>query len=276
MMTAKQASQTVLEAKTMAGTGIQVSPLGLGTVKLGRDQQVKYPVGFKIPTDQEALELLDIARSLGINLLDTAPAYGSSEERLGTLLKGQRQDWVICSKVGEEFKSGASHFDFSPEHIRFSIKRSLQRLNTDYIDMVLVHSSGDDVHIIKKYGCLEVLEELKQSGLIRASGMSTKTVEGGIMALEQSDIAMVTYNLNEQGEKPVLDYAKQNNKGILVKKALASGHACLEGENPVEKSMELVFSHPGVSAAIIGTINPKHLRENARVCVKVVNSFTSE
>ena len=262
----------LLSPRQIGGTDIAVSPIGFGTVKLGRDKQVKYPQGFKIPDDKAALELLDLARSLGINLLDTAPAYGTSEERLGKLLKGQRQDWVICSKVGEEFVDGKSLFDFSPEHIRFSIERSLKRLRTDYIDMVLVHSSGDDVNIIQQSGCLDVLADLKKEGLIRATGMSTKTIDGGIMALEQSDMAMVTYNLNEQAEKPVLDYAAAHDKGILIKKALASGHVCLDGEDPVEKSMELVFGHPAVSAAIIGTINPKHLRANVETCVRVLKN----
>lgn len=95
------------------------------------------------------------------------------------------------------------------------------------------------------------------------------------MALEKSDMAMVTYNLKEQAEKPVLDYALQNNKGILIKKALASGHACLEGEDPVEKSMELVFSHPATSAAVIGTINPSHLKSNAQTCARVISHLGS-
>lgn len=259
-----------LSRRLIAGTDIRVSPIGFGTVKLGRDQQVKYPAGFKIPDAKEAGALLDLARSLGINLLDTAPAYGSSEDRLGTLLQGQRQDWVICSKVGEEFENGQSRFDFSPEHIRFSVERSLKRLCTDYIDMVLVHSDGNDVDIIQNTGCLDVLADLKKEGLVRATGMSTKTVEGGILALEHSDIAMVTYNLNEQAEKPVLDYAAANDKGILIKKALASGYACLAGEDPVEKSMALVFGHPAVAAAIIGTINPRHLRENIATCLRVL------
>ena len=199
-----------------------ISAVGFGTVKLGRNEQVKYPTLFKIPDDSEALHLLTQARDLGINLLDTAPAYGTSEERLGKLLRGQRDQWIICSKVGEEFENGQSRFDFTPEHIRFSIERSLKRLNTDCVDMVLVHSDGNDVEVIRKYGCLEVLADLKKEGLIRASGMSTKTVGGGILALEQSDCAMVTWNLNEQGEKAVLDFAEQKNKSILVKKALAS------------------------------------------------------
>ncbi|MFW8341556.1 aldo/keto reductase, partial [Klebsiella pneumoniae] len=69
--------------RPLGSTGLRVSPLGLGTVKLGRDQGVKYPNGFRIPDDQQARELLYLARELGINLIDTAPAYGVSEERLG-------------------------------------------------------------------------------------------------------------------------------------------------------------------------------------------------
>ena len=72
--------------RPLGDTGLQVSALGLGTVKLGRDQGVKYPSGFTIPDDREARALLDLARDLGINLIDTAPDYGRSEERLGPLL----------------------------------------------------------------------------------------------------------------------------------------------------------------------------------------------
>ncbi len=252
----------VLEQSVIPGTTISVSPLGLGTVKIGRNQQVKYPESFTIPDDSTVLRLLDLCQSRGINLLDTAPAYGRSEERLGKLLGHRRKDWVICGKVGEEFEQGQSRFDFTPEHIRFSVERSLKRLKTDYLDIMLVHSSGDDVAIINQSGCLETLETLKKEGLIRAIGMSTKTVAGGILALQSSDIGMVTYNLNDQSEKPVLDYAEQHQKGILVKKALVSGHACLSEQDPVFESMKRVFSHRAVSSAVIGTINPVHLESN--------------
>ena len=249
--------------RPLGSTGLTVSALGLGTVKLGRDQGVKYPQGFTIPNDRSAGELLDCARELGINLIDTAPAYGNSEQRLGTLLAGQRNEWLICSKVGEEYDNGESHFDFTPEHTTASIERSLQRLNTDVIDIVLVHSDGDDLRIINEFGTLQVLENLKQRGLIRAFGMSTKTVEGGIAAAAQSDIVMLTYNLANQQELPVLDACKQLGKGALIKKALASGHLDSAHSNPVQASMDLVFSHPASSAAIIGTITPAHLKSNA-------------
>ncbi|MFY0678172.1 MAG: aldo/keto reductase [Neptuniibacter sp.] len=259
--------------RQVADTGIQISPIGLGTVKLGRDKGVKYPTGFKIPNDQEAGNLITLAKDLGINLIDTAPAYGNSEERLGVLLQGQRQDWVICSKAGEEFNNdtGESSFNFTPEHVRFSVERSLQRLKTDYIDMLLIHSDGNDVEIIQHYGILELLEDLKKQGKIRATGMSTKTVEGGLMALEKSDCAMVTYNLEQQGEKAVLDYAEKNKKAVLLKKALASGHLCKNTDvDPVKASFEFIFNHPGVTSAIVGTINPEHLKSNIKLAEEVI------
>ena len=208
--------------RELGDTGLTVSALGLGTVKIGRDQGVKYPTPFSIPDDDAVRDLLARARELGINLIDTAPAYGRSEERLGQLLR-DRQDWVIVSKVGEEFSDGDSHFDFSPAHTRASVERSLRRLNTDYLDCVLIHSDGNDLDVLRS-GALEALEDMKQAGLIRAIGMSTKTVAGGLETLKRSDVAMVTYNLKQDDERPVIEYAAAHNKGILIKKAFASGH----------------------------------------------------
>jgi len=190
--------------RPLGNTGMKVSALGLGTVKLGRSRGLKYPDEFSIPSDKAAAALLAQAKELGINLLDTAPAYGNTEQRLGSLLKGQRHDWLICTKVGEEFETGQSHFDFSPEHTVASVERSLKRLNTDYLDMVLVHSDGNDLNIINSLGTLHALAELKKNGVIRAFGMSTKTVEGGLAAARASDIVMLTYNLKHKEELAVL------------------------------------------------------------------------
>ncbi len=258
----------MLAKRPLGSTGLTPSILGLGTVKLGRDQGVKYPEKFTIPDDREAANLLACAWDLGINLLDTAPSYGNSEQRLGQLLAGQRQQWLICTKVGEEFENGQSAYDFSPEHTRFSIERSLRRLGTDYLDMVLVHSDGNDEDIIVNQGTLQALAELKKAGKLRAFGMSTKTVAGGLLAARHADCVMITWNLQYQDEVPVIDYCHQQQKGVLIKKALASGHLAVDGLeanqkcDPVARNFELIFSHPGVSSAIIGTINPNHLRSN--------------
>lgn len=259
----------------LGNTGMEVSLLGLGTVKLGRNQGVKYPRGFQLPDDRQARELLALARDHGINLLDTAPAYGISEERLGPLLRGQRRHWLLCTKVGEEYEGGKSHFDFSPEHTRYSVERSLQRLDTDVLDLVLVHSDGNDLDIIERLGTLDVLARLKSEGKLRAYGMSTKTVEGGLRAAAQSDVVMVTWNLGYDKEVPVIDYCAEQGVGVLIKKALASGHLTGHAqsgtsaeedpgktESPVAKAFSMIFAHPGVSSAIVGTINPAHLMEN--------------
>lgn len=260
--------------RLLGNTGLKVSALGLGTVKFGRNQQVHYPQAFSLPTDKEIIDLLAKAQELGINLLDTAPAYGSSEERLGQLLGGQRHEWVLSTKVGEEFVNGASHFDFSPEAVNHSIERSLKRLNTDYLDLVLVHSSGEDKKIIEQ-GIFDSLATLKASGKIRAYGMSTKTVEGGLLAVDASDVVMVTYNPAHTGERAVLDYAHQKHKGIFIKKALASGHLdklTTKQEDPVKAALSFIFQAPAVSSIILGTINPDHLTHNCQTAFSLLTS----
>ncbi len=257
---------SALPRREIGDSGVLVSPLGLGTVKLGRSEGVKYPVAFAIPGDREATLLLATAQELGINLVDTAPAYGNSEQRLGTLLRGQRSQWVICTKVGEEFEGGRSRFDFSPEHIRFSVERSLRRLQTDHIDLVLVHSDGNDTEIIERHGALAALAQLKQAGKIRAFGMSTKTVEGGLLAARSADCVMLTHNLEYRAEEAVLDYCAAHGTGTLIKKALASGHLSAGFDDPVLAAMRFIFAHPGVTAAVLGTINVDHLRHNVAAC----------
>lgn len=247
-----------MELRPLGSTGMQVSLLGLGTVKLGRSEQVKYPRPFAIPDDDAARALLACARELGINLIDTAPAYGDSEARLGGLLQGSRQDWIVCTKVGERFAGGRSTFDFSAPAVRRSVERSLRLLRTDYLDVVLLHSDGRDRDILQQRdGALPVLLELKQQGWIRAVGISHKTVEGARLALDLGcDVIMATLNHRQREEAPVIAEAARRGCGVLVKKALASGHGGPE-------HLAWVAAQPGVSSIVVGTIDPVHLRENA-------------
>ena len=256
-----------LPKRPLGQTGLEVSCLGLGTVKFGRNQDVKYPTSFALPEDRQIVSLLNQAKTAGINLIDTAPAYGSSEQRLGRLLK-DRKDWVICTKVGEEFTNGKSFFDFSAEHTRRSIERSLRNIGTDYLDLVLIHSDGRDDYILDSTDCLPTLLDLKQQGLISAIGMSTKTVEGGLRAVQLTDVVMVTYNLAMQDDGPVIDSAKTENKGVMIKKALNSGHACDGKPGGASASLEFVLERAGVSTVIIGTINPAHLAANIAAASK--------
>ena len=241
-----------------------LSYLSLGTVKFGRNQGVKYPKAFELPTDSDISSLLSLAKDLGVNGLDTAPAYGLSEQRLGKLIQNH-DDWIITTKVGEEFENGRSYFDFSKKHVEQSIQRSLKRLNRESLDIVLIHSDGNDLEILNNTPVVETLQLLKDKGDIKSFGISSKTVDGAIKALEVSDWAMVTYNIENQSEKPVIDYAHKNNKGILIKKALGSGYL------QPEAALEYILECSGVTSIILGTINPNHLRYN----VDIINNFNS-
>jgi aryl-alcohol dehydrogenase-like predicted oxidoreductase len=183
-------------------------------------------------------------------------------------LPGSRQDWVIVTKVGEIFEEGVSRFDFSAAHTRASVERSLRRLRTDYLDVVLIHSHGDDLAILQQEPVLEALLGLKQEGKVRGIGMSSKTVEGGLQVVERCDLVMATCNLDYNEELPVLQAAAEQGKGVLIKKGLMSGHVA--GEEGVRRSMEFVFSQPGVSSMIVGTINPDHLTSNVRLLESVL------
>lgn len=250
-----------MQKRCLGKTHIEVSVLGLGTVKFGRNQGVKYPHAFSLPSDDEIKNLLDEARELGINLLDTAPAYGSSEERLGKLLN-DRKHWVISTKAGEEFLNEKSCYDFSRQAITESVERSLHRLKTDYLDILLVHSNGDDEKIIHEDEVFVTLEDLKKAGKIRAFGMSAKTVAGGLQTIQHADAAMVSYHPQCQEDKAVITYAREQQKGILIKKALASGHLPCS----LSETFKFIFAEAGVTSVIVGTLNPLHLRENAGLC----------
>ena len=261
-----------MQQRALGSTGIDVSVLGLGTVKIGRNQQVKYPKGFELPDDKSVIELFELAQSLGINFIDTAPAYGSSEQRLGTLLP-DRHDWVIVTKVGEIFKNGQSRFDFSFDYTVSSVEQSLKRLKRDVLDVVLVHSDGNDMAIINNEPVFEALESLKNKGLIKAYGMSSKTVEGGCWVVENCDVVMATANLEYDDERVVLELAAKLNKGVIIKKGLQSGHVDSSvGGSGVDAAFKHILNLPGVSSMIVGTINKQHLQSNVAIVNKLVGS----
>lgn len=252
----------VIPLKSIADTGLLVSALGLGTVKFGRNEEVKYPQGFEIPDDEQVLKLLSQAHDAGINLLDTAPAYGTAQQRLGQLV-GNDESWIISSKVGERFANGRSEYIYTAEETCSAVENSLRILRREALDIVLIHSNGDDMHILQETAVPETLLKLKTQGKIRAVGISSKTVEGGLYALQSFDIVMCMYNLVETGELPVIEKAAELDKGIFIKKGLMSGHLNQANtDNPLQASYDHIFREPGVSSLIVGTINADHLRQN--------------
>ena len=253
-----------MDLRQLGPNGPLVSPLALGGTKFGRREGVKYPTSFTLPSDGELADLLQLAKELGINLVDTAPAYGTSEARIGALV-GADDHWRIATKVGESFTEGKSFFDFSPAAIRASVENSRQRLRRDVLDVVLLHLGDDDEAILREGAELSTLLELREQGVIKAVGASTKTVPAGFFAAQGCDLVMITLNESDQGQRPVLEAAHAVNKGILIKKPLDSGH-----QGDIGGALANLVCTQGVTAVVVGTINPGHLQENCAAVKKAL------
>lgn len=258
-----------LPLKKLGNTDVSLSPLSLGTVKIGRNQSVKYPTQFDLPSDQEVLTLLHQSLDMGISTLDTAPAYGLSEQRLGKFVKNNRQHVQIVCKAGEQYivDTDQSEYCFEANFLKQQLENSLRYLQTDYLDCWLLHCNNDDLANLTDEA-IACLQQAKKDGWVRSIGASTKTVAAGEKALDHFDCIMMTSNLEYQDENSLFDYAKNLNKGILLKKIFNSGWALQQNSEKKQQILattyKQLFQHSSTCSAVVGTINPKHLLENIK------------
>lgn len=252
--------------RQLGRTGFAVGSVALGTTKLGRNTGVKYPIDFALPSDQQVTALLESARELGVNLIDTAPAYGESERRLGPFVNTHRDEIVLCTKCGEHYLNGRSTYDFSAQAILTSVEQSLRRLRTDYVDILLLHSDGHDVEILTQTDAIETLSRLKKSGKIRAAGISAKTKAGILEAARTLDVIMAPFSQKEPSFAEALAEVQDRGLGVLAIKGLFSGH--LEAG----PAIEFVLRQSFIDALIVGTIKPAHLTEAAVIAQRLRGS----
>jgi aryl-alcohol dehydrogenase-like predicted oxidoreductase len=251
--------------RSLGQTGLIVSRIGLGTTKLGRNTDVKYPKPFPIPSDNQIQELLETALTSGVRLIDTAPAYGTSESRLGAFVGSHRDRFVISTKCGEQYRDGISVYDFSAGAITASVETSLRHLRVDHIDILLLHSDGRDLEIFKRSDALEALRKLKQSGKTRAIGISAKTADGINEACRTLDVVMAPFSQRDQALADALRQAHQSGLGILAIKGLSSGH--LEPR----LAIEFVLRQNFIDALVLGTTDPIHLSEAVSIAGEIEN-----
>ena len=237
-------------------TGISVPPLGFGAFKIGRNQGVKYPTSYDLPDEPAVKHLLNSVLDIGCSLIDTAPAYGLSEARIGRAIGHRRHEFTLSTKVGETFENGESTFDFSSDGVTKSLERSLRNLKTDVLDIVFIHSNGNDLQIQTETETVSILQDFRSRGLIRAIGLSGKTVEGAMMALSWADLLMVEYHLQDSGHSTVIERAAEKGVAIFVKKGLYSGKLA------AEESIRFVLDHQGVTSLIVGGLDLDHFRQN--------------
>ena len=240
-----------------------ISPVGFGAFKVGRNIGIKYEQSYDLPDDATAGRLLNGVLDLGVTYIDTAPAYGLSEERIGNFLSHRRTEFVLSTKVGERYENGESIYDFSDRGIRESMKQSLRRLRTDVLDIVFIHAPRSDLTVINDSDAVGTLMALRDRGLIRAIGLSGYTAQAFRGAIDWADALMLEYHCDDRTLDPVIREAAERNKIVIVKKGLASGR--IAGE----QAIRFALANPGVTSLVIGSLNLQHMAENVRIAQSI-------
>lgn len=207
-----------LGVRRLGSTGAEVSELALGTLTFGRE------------TDEAAAEkILHTFLDAGGNLLDTADAYGRSEEVLAPLLKGIRDEVVISSKVGLPIRPGANSEGTSRLRIHQQIERTLRRLGTDHVDVYYCHA-WDPVTPLEE--TLKTLDSLVQQGKVRYLGVSNYfgwqiAMALGVAALHDwtaPSVVTAEYSLIERGvEREIRSLCEHQNLALMPWGPLGGG-----------------------------------------------------
>ncbi len=172
-----------MRLRDFGNTGIRVSELGLGLWSLVSEEWSGDV--------QRAEDVVRKAYDLGINFFDTADVYGEGkgEEVIAKALGTKRDKIIILTKVGIDFynkKGGRTSLNYSIDYLWFAVKKSLERLNTDYIDILMLHNPK--MHHITSREVFEFMQELKKDGIARSVGVALGPtlgwLEEGLKAIE--------------------------------------------------------------------------------------------
>ncbi|MEZ5066423.1 MAG: aldo/keto reductase [bacterium] len=208
---------------------LRVSEIGLGTWALGGSLRLGgAPTGYGDVPSSEGRRALERALDLGINFFDTSDTYGlgRAERLLGEVASKRRGQVVLATKAGW-VPDGQERWlkDLSEDHLRAAVERSRTRLDTDVIDVFLLHAvpeAGDETS-----RALDVLDELRTAGRIHLRGASVAyDVEAGqrLLATDRLDVLEVHYNLLHSGAAPeLLDDARVRGVSVIASSPLAYG-----------------------------------------------------
>lgn len=207
-----------MQYRTLGTSDLSVSVVGLGTWAMGNDFWGQVDDNQSVRAIQEALDS-------GINLIDTAPAYGAghAEEVVGEAIKGRRDEVVIATKVGIIRTEDDFVRNLKPESMRQEIEDSLRRLQVDVIDLYQIH--WPDPNTPLEHSMAE-LTKMKQDGKIRHIGVSNFQVDLLQKAQALDEIVSVQPQfslLHRKAESSLLPYCAKNKIGVLGYGSLAGG-----------------------------------------------------
>ena len=283
-----------IETRPLGRTGTDVTILGYGAMEL-RGQ----PHGSAI-ADEDAGRLLNEVLDTGINLIDTSPDYGRSEELIGRYLGHRRDEYFLASKCGcllgpppPGARPPFPH-DWTAGNVRAGVEQSLRRLGTDRLDLVQVHMSPSQVQL-ESDDTVPTLLALRDEGKLRFIGMS------GILpnlpdhiAMDVFDVFQIPYSAVQREHEELITEAAKTGAGTLIRGGAARGgpaadkdwrqgplglpdgegqrrwasadvDALLDGMSRLDFVLRFTLSHPALSSTIVGTSNVAHLRGNVAV-----------
>jgi aryl-alcohol dehydrogenase-like predicted oxidoreductase len=237
--------------RRLGRTGIEVGELALGGAGALMNQHGAVD-------DAEAVAIVSRALALGVDLIDTSPAYGArlSERRIGMATR-DRPGVRLCTKTGLFDEGSGYRVDFSRDATRRSLEESLSALGRDCIDLVQLHEvTGESwADVTGRKGALAALEAARDEGIVRWIGVTGS--EPGILvrAVETGrfDTVMIwrVWNLLDRSGEPVLEAAQAAGAGVLIGSPLASGilatgavpGALLHYRTASDEELEIVRAH---------------------------------
>lgn len=297
----------MMKYRTLGQTGLKVSEVGLGAFPIaGMWRQADgSQIGWTGTDDRESIALIHRAEELGINLLDTAEMYGAghSESLTGQALKGRRDRWIVATKVRPNLGIDANAHDEAAVRrwLVTACEQSLKRLQMETIDLYQLHQVPYEwaMPVV-----MATLADLRQAGKVRWYGISTnnRAAIDQLRRFGPLHILQVGYNLLERSADDLLNWAKAEAIGTLIRVPLAKG--MLTGKydgagakvmpaddlrherfnrpesldalqklpqlsflrtperSMVQAALRFVLDHPGVSCVIAGAKNRQQIEEN--------------
>ncbi|HLN18211.1 MAG TPA: aldo/keto reductase [Acidimicrobiales bacterium] len=276
-----------LPTATLGRTGVAVSKLGYGAMEL-RSRNLD---------PSEVDRLLNGVLDAGINMIDTSPDYGASEEHIGRALSGRRDEYFLASKcgcpvgepVGEAGPAGREHV-FTRANVRAGVEQSLSRMRTDHLDLVQFHMSPSPATLAEDDAVAELVA-LRDEGKIRFLGISgTLPNLPDQIAMGVFDAFQIPYSAVEREHETAITSAAEAGGGTIIRGGVARGFpeppaeyperyremmrarnerfnqtdiSDLLGEmTPMEFMLRFTLSHPDMHTTIVGTKNPDHLAAN--------------
>jgi aryl-alcohol dehydrogenase-like predicted oxidoreductase len=268
-----------VEQRQYGKTGMNVSILGFGGAE----------IGFEGASLEQADQLLGSALDAGLNVIDTAECYATSEELIGKAVSHRRGDYYLFTKCGHA--SGFDLPDWDPAMLEASIDRSLQRLNTDYVDVVHLHSCSEE--LLRQGDVIDVLVRAKEKGKVRYIGYSGDHL-AALYAIQCGAFDSLETSVNIADQEAItltIPEAQKRGIGVIAKRPIANA-AWRTGSKPessyqhtywdrlqtldydwlkrdlnesVGTALRFTLTVPGVHTAIVGTAKPDRWVENARL-----------